>query len=141
MEKICQKCCLLYSETDKNAVAFSIEGSGIAEGDPLLLERAIGNLIGNAFRYNRLGGTVRITLTEETMTIRDTGSGIKESDLERIFEPFYRADISRSRNSGGSGLGLSIAKNIFDAHNAGISVESKVNAGTVFTVRFTTRTK
>ena len=141
LEKICQKCCILYSETDKNAVAFSIEGSGIVEGDPLLLERAIGNLIGNAFRYNRPGGTVRITLTEETMTIRDTGSGIKESDLGRIFEPFYRADISRSRNSGGSGLGLSIAKNIFDAHNADISVESKVNEGTVFIVRFAGKTK
>lgn len=133
LNKICETCCRLSAGTEKNAVAFSIEGEGTAEGDPLLLERAVGNLIGNAFRYNRPGGTVEITLAGNTMQICDTGIGIGESDLERIFEPFYRADRSRF---GGNGLGLSIAKTILEAHHAELSVESRVNEGTTFTVRF-----
>jgi signal transduction histidine kinase len=71
-----------------------------------------------------------------TVAVRDTGVGIEESALPHIFERFYRADPSRNRSEGGSGLGLSIAKWIVESHRAEIQAESEAGRGSVFRVRF-----
>ncbi len=95
------------------------------------------NLLSNALKYTAAGGTVSIDMSgtgEASVTIRDTGLGISEEDLPYIFERFYRTDKSRSRLTGGSGIGLTIAKSIVDAHHGSISVESKPNEGSTFTV-------
>lgn len=136
LRTICEKCCKACSEADRNGIVYEITGEQTVEGDSLLLERAVGNLISNAFRYNHPGGTVTVDMGENQLTVSDTGVGIPEEDLEKIFEPFYRVDMSRSRELGGSGLGLAIVKNILDAHNANIAVDSIEGEGTIFTIHF-----
>lgn len=98
------------------------------------LTEAILNIIENGVRYNRSGGSVEITLSRNNdkaeIRIKDTGTGIEASDLERIFERFYRADASRSTE--GTGLGLSIAKAIIEAHGGAIRAESTSGRGSSF---------
>jgi len=97
------------------------------------------NLIGNARRYVEDGGVIAIEAAEHgdelRISFRDTGTGIAEEDLPHIFELFYRAEKSRSRNYGGAGLGLAICKKIVERHGGRIWAESAPNAGT--TIRFT----
>lgn len=97
-------------------------------GNEQLLYRAIYNLIENGIKYNKTNGEVKIDFMKTnnliTLSISDTGYGIKEDDYEKIFKPFYRIDKSRSRKIGGSGLGLSIVKTIIEQHNGRIKVES-----------------
>lgn len=96
------------------------------------------NLISNALKYSNNDGQVIIAAasneTNTTITVSDTGIGISEEDLPYVFERFYRADKSRNRMTGGSGIGLAIAKAIVEAHKGSISVTSRLNEGTVFTV-------
>ncbi len=96
------------------------------------------NLISNALKYSDNDSQVVIAVAEDEassiITVSDTGIGISEEDLPYVFERFYRADKSRNRMTGGSGIGLTIAKAIVDAHKGSISVASKFNEGTVFTV-------
>ncbi len=98
------------------------------------------NLVENGIKYNSHGGKLFITLTREqenaVLTVADTGVGIPEDSLAHIFKRFYRVDKARSRKSGGSGLGLSIVKNMVERNNGMITVESKVGEGSVFTVKF-----
>jgi len=98
------------------------------------------NLIENGIKYNRPGGSLSIDLDhqDEFLRIRiaDTGVGIPEESLKHIFERFYRVDKARSRSTGGSGLGLSIVKNIVEKHNGSIFVTSKIGEGTEFTILF-----
>ena len=104
------------------------------------LYQIIFNLIENGIKYNRPGGslTVSVHRTEDNavLTVSDTGCGIPEESLTHIFERFYRVDKARSRKSGGSGLGLSIVRNIVERNHGSISVYSTVNVGTTFTVTF-----
>lgn len=108
-------------------------------GDPDRLKQLLLNLIDNAIKYTPRGGKVELSLAKEggwtTITIADTGIGIPKEDLPHIFERFYRVDKARSRIQGGSGLGLSIAKWIADAHDAIIKVNSEVGKGTTFVVK------
>ena len=94
------------------------------------------NLIDNAIKYNRPGGSVRISAEEEKesvkITVSDTGIGIPEEDLGRIFERFYRVDKARSRDMGGTGLGLSIVKHIVQTHGGRIAVDSEPGKGSSF---------
>ncbi len=94
------------------------------------------NLIDNAVKYNVPGGTVTVSAESDTecvhVRVTDTGVGIPEGDIPRIFERFYRVDKARSRELGGTGLGLSIVKHIMQSHGGNVSVESAVNGGSVF---------
>lgn len=123
-------------------VDFVIKKSMAAKvkGDRTLLERLVSNIADNAIRYTHPGGRVEMELTEAegraVLTVRDTGIGIPQDALPFIFDRFYVVDQSRSKESGGSGLGLSIVKSVADLHHAEIDVESEVNKGTVFRVKF-----
>lgn len=93
------------------------------------------NLIANALKHTPAGGSVTLGADgESTVTVRDTGCGIGPEDLPHIFERFYRTDQSRSRTTGGSGIGLSIARSIVEAHHGTITVESVPGQGSVFRV-------
>ena len=113
-------------------------------GNNGMLRELCMNLIDNAVKYNRSGGHVYITLQQEgnkaAFTVRDTGIGIPEDKQKRVFERFYRADASRNKKNGGSGLGLSIVKHIVEQHHGQINLESKEGEGTKITVYFTLAT-
>jgi two-component system phosphate regulon sensor histidine kinase PhoR len=102
------------------------------------MEEIFTNLVSNAIKYTPDKGKVWITLGEEKgfvkASVSDTGIGIEEKDLSRIFDKFYRVKTTETRQIVGTGLGLSIVKSIVDAHLGSISVESKVGAGTTFTI-------
>lgn len=136
LREICDKNCKAQAELDHKNVTYKVSGELTIQGEPLLIERAIANLISNAFRYNHVNGSVFIQMSGNKLTISDTGIGISEEHLERIFEPFYRVDISRSRVLGGSGLGLSIVKQILDSHNAQITISSQPEKGTDIQISF-----
>jgi two-component system phosphate regulon sensor histidine kinase PhoR len=103
------------------------------------IEQVIVNLIDNAIKYTNEAGQINILLLELqdeiTITIRDNGIGIPKEDVNRVFERFYRVDKARSRELGGTGLGLGISKHIVLAHNGQISIESEINKGTKVLVR------
>jgi len=104
--------------------------------DPNRIEQVLVNLLTNAIKYGKKDGTATISIfnLEERMLIEiaDDGLGIPEKDLGRIFERFYRVDKSRTRDAGGSGLGLSIVKHILDTHKETISLRSTEGVGTTF---------
>ena len=108
-------------------------------GDADRLGQVIMNLLTNAIHYNKPNGEIRVSTRGENsasiVTIADTGQGIAAEDLPHIFERFYRADKSRSRAAGRSGLGLAISKAIVDAHGGTIEVASQPGAGTKFAIR------
>ncbi len=112
----------------------------VVSGDEGLVARMIANLIDNAIRYTPEGGEVGISLEKggETciLSVRDTGIGIPRESLPSIFDRFYVVDGSRSRGTGGSGLGLSIVKHVAEIHGARIEVESEVGKGSVFRIVF-----
>jgi signal transduction histidine kinase len=119
-----------------------LSGFAAPEVDPLSFDvqqmgRVLNNLVSNALRYTSPGGSVFIQAERlpgiVVVTIRDTGEGIAAEDLPHVFERFYRGEKSRSRASGGAGLGLAIAKGIVEAHGGKISVKSIPEAGTDFT--------
>ncbi|NLM87086.1 MAG: hypothetical protein GX171_10405 [Clostridiales bacterium] len=94
------------------------------------------NLMGNAVRYGRQGGYVKVLLSEGRLEVRDNGIGIAREHRERIFEKFYRVDAARDRGAGGTGLGLAIAAGITNRYGAAIHVESEPGQGACFIVDF-----
>ena len=109
-------------------------GNCRVKGNQSLLERAFSNLVHNAIRYNIKGGLVRIIMTNDSIIIEDSGIGIPREHLSHLFEPFYCVNSSRSKELGGNGLGLAIAKHIFDKHKFEITVSSEIGAGTTINV-------
>ena len=109
-------------------------------GSDILIYRLVYNLVENAIKYNFSGGTVTVTATQQNsqlhLTVEDTGNGIPEELKERIFEPFFRLDKSRSRELGGVGLGLALVREIVRVHNGSILVKNNTNSGTTFEVIF-----
>jgi two-component system, OmpR family, phosphate regulon sensor histidine kinase PhoR len=109
------------------------------EADPDRLAQVIVNLIDNALRHTSGGGRIRIEIdardSDAVLRVRDTGEGIPYRDLPHIFERFYVVDRSRTRSTGGAGLGLTIVKGIVDAHGGSISAESMLGRGSSFTIR------
>lgn len=112
------------------------EGEIICHGDAFHLKQAIVNLVSNAIKYNRPGGSVQISVfiegSNSIIHIADTGIGIAPENLARLFTRFFRVDKSRSRGSGGSGLGLSIVKKIIEDHGGKVYVESTIGQGSSF---------
>jgi len=107
--------------------------------DPKLIRKAISNVIQNAIQYADTGGRVRVRLTQTAssaeLQVVNTGEPIPADQLQRIFEPFYRIEQSRSRNTGGSGLGLYIVKQVLEAHGADYSVDN-TSEGVAFVLAF-----
>lgn len=107
-------------------------------GDRDKLKQVLINLISNAIKFSQEGGRLTIHQYEVEngtwIEVGDTGTGIEEKDLPFIFERFYRADVSRNRLTGGSGIGLSLVKIIIEAHHGNISVDSQVGVGTIFKI-------
>lgn len=108
--------------------------------DDEALEHIIDNLVDNALKYTNSGGGVTVRIRQESevtvLEVRDTGIGIPQQHLSRIFERFYRVDRHRSREQGGTGLGLSIVKHLVQLYGGQIQVSSKVGEGTLFQVQF-----
>ncbi|MFE0172443.1 sensor histidine kinase [Streptomyces sp. NPDC059002] len=114
-------------------------GDPCVNADPLRLRQAVGNLVSNAIRHTPDGGSVRVTCrtTSDAVLIEvaDTGTGIAPDDLPHVFDRFWRADKSRTRATGGSGLGLSIVRNLTEAHGGTVTAESALGKGSLFTLR------
>ena len=131
---------LAHAAAEKD-VEIILSGESITvEGNPSLISEMIYNLCDNAIKYNKSGGNVEITVGyqdgKKTLSVKDTGIGIPDAHLSRIFERFYRVDKSHSKSVGGTGLGLSIVKHVAEYHKANLSVESKVDVGTTISVIF-----
>lgn len=108
-------------------------------GDPAFLEKVWENLLLNALKYTEVGGAIELLLEEEsdhlTIIVRDSGIGMNDETLKRIFDRFYRADDSRAQETGGTGLGLSIVQQVVQLHRGTIDVVSKKGEGSTFIVR------
>ena len=124
--------------SDKRGVTLTAEGNGIMTGSDALIYRLIFNLTENAVKYNRQGGSVRVSVTQESekllLRVSDTGCGIPEEYQRSIFQPFFRVDKSRSREYGGAGLGLSLVWEIADLHGGSVWVEESSDKGTTIAV-------
>jgi len=95
-----------------------------------------GNIIRNAIRYNREGGSISVLLTREEFTVSDTGIGIAKEDLGRIFDRFFTVDKSHNGKNGGFGLGLSVVKKLCGKQNWQLTVESEPGKGSTFRIGF-----
>ena len=124
--------------SDKRGVTLTAEGNGIMTGSDALIYRLIFNLTENAVKYNRQGGSVRVSVTQKPekllLRVSDTGCGIPKEYQRSIFQPFFRVDKSRSREYGGAGLGLSLVWEIADLHGGSVWVEESSDKGTTIAV-------
>ena len=109
-------------------------------GSDILIYRLVYNLVENAIKYNHSGGQVTVTAARREkhifLTVEDTGNGIPKELKERVFEPFFRVDKSRSRELGGVGLGLALVREIVRVHDGSIVVKDGRDGGSIFEVRF-----
>lgn len=126
--------CDLVAVAEKKHISLIQEdGEARLTGSDTLVYRAIYNLIENAIKYNKEGGKVSVAITEDEnfakVIITDTGSGIAKEDWDKIFEPFFRVDKSRSRSMGGAGLGLALVKEIAVRHGGDVKVVESSNKG------------
>jgi signal transduction histidine kinase/ActR/RegA family two-component response regulator/HPt (histidine-containing phosphotransfer) domain-containing protein len=131
----------LYYKTEEDAGIYQI-----IEGDPLRLKQVLINLISNAIKFTKNGGIqievnsrIRERFTDFIIKVTDTGIGIPEIALKKIFDDFSQADTSTSRSYGGTGLGLAISKKIIEQHGGIIDVESEPGAGSTFTIKLSYR--
>ena len=108
----------------------------LVEADKNRIEQVITNLVTNSINYGSEKGTTEISFESNVekiiVKVNDNGEGITEENMPRLFQRFFRVDVSRSRSQGGSGLGLAIVKHIIDAHNENIYVQSTVGVGSEF---------
>lgn len=132
-EEIIEELEPLYAEKSLE-VSRDIQMDSIV-GNRTLVQRAFFNLVENAMKYSQENGTVSIRACDGQIFVINTGDGIPATDLDRVFEPFYRVDSSRSRKTGGAGLGLSIVKTIVEKHGWSIEVQSIPGQETVMKVR------
>jgi two-component system phosphate regulon sensor histidine kinase PhoR len=123
---------------ERRKVRFEIPSAQDASvaADPGQMRRVFMNLLGNAVKFNKEGGWVRVRRQDAqgkaVFFVEDSGVGIDARDLPRVIERFFRADKSRSSETGGTGLGLSIVKHIVEAHGGAVGVESRLGEGSVF---------
>ncbi len=131
----------LHSAMDIHDIHAVLQGENISVmGVRSILSEIIYNLVDNAIKYNKVGGSITISIESEeghpVLRVSDTGIGIPQSDLNRVFERFYRVDKSHSREIGGTGLGLSIVKHGCVYLGASISIASTLGIGTTVSIRF-----
>ena len=123
---------------EQNEITLAHDGDGVLTGSDTLIYRLLFNLTENAVKYNRTGGSVRVSVMKEARNIMirvsDTGRGVPEEYRSNIFQPFFRVDKSRSREYGGVGLGLSLVWEIADLHGGEVWVEDSSDRGTTFAV-------
>ena len=123
---------------EKNNITLERDGDGVMTGSDTLIYRLLFNLTENAIKYNRPGGSLRLSVTPESekllIRVADTGRGIPEHFQRSIFQPFFRVDKSRSREYGGVGLGLSLVWEIVKLHGGTVCVENSSEAGTTVAV-------
>ncbi len=123
---------------EKRGITLTADGDGIMTGSDALIYRLLFNLTENAVKYNRPGGSVQVTVTQEPekilIRVSDTGCGIPEKYQQSIFQPFFRVDKSRSREYGGTGLGLSLVWEIADLHGGCVWVETSSEKGSTLAV-------
>ncbi len=123
---------------EKNDIALEVEGDGAMIGSDALIYRLLFNLTENAVKYNRHGGSVRVTVSQKSekllIRVSDTGRGIPEEFQRSIFQPFFRVDKSRSREYGGAGLGLSLVWEIAELHGGSVRVTKSSDRGTTILV-------
>lgn len=130
----------LFASAEKKTVEISVEGQPTqAYCVVRLMQEVIFNLVDNAIKYNKQGGKVIVLVSKPLddmvrIVVKDTGIGISQEHINRIFERFYRVDKSHSKASGGTGLGLSIVKHAVLYHNGRVNVESQMGQGTTFTI-------
>ncbi|MBT3923307.1 MAG: heavy metal sensor histidine kinase [Nitrospina sp.] len=138
VEEVCKHAEVLAGDKDIRIIIAFLE-SVMINGDEVRLRQMIWNILHNGIKYTKPGGELKVSLQNEgkfaLLSIQDTGIGIPEKDLPSIFDRFYRVDKARSRDEGGSGLGLSICQHIAEAHKGKIEVESKPSVGTRFKIR------
>lgn len=138
-----EDCALTLQALHKNAkveINNTADGRALIIADPDLLNRALMNLLENAVKYNQRDPLIKVEISERDnqvfVSISDNGMGIPAKDLPQIFERFYRVDKARARKLGGSGLGLSIVQTIIEKLKGTISVDSKLDIGTTFSLSF-----
>lgn len=138
-EEILKICDYFNAIADDKNIEIICEGDAKIQADPILFKRVISNLLSNALKYTPNDGKIKIDINSSHhaafISVKDTGVGIDEAHLPKIFDRFYRVDASRSSLSGGLGLGLAIAKSIIELHHGHIHLESKLNAGTTVYIK------
>ncbi|MFF4055170.1 sensor histidine kinase [Streptomyces sp. NPDC001668] len=116
-----------------------VDGEPWLDADPVRMRQALGNLVSNALRHTPAGGTVTLSVRRDgddiVLEVADTGTGIAPDDLPHVFDRFWRAEKSRSRRTGGSGLGLPIVRHLVAAHGGTVAAASEPGSGSVFTLR------
>ena len=125
-------------EADKRNVTLidNITDNVVVRSTHERMSEMVGNLIRNAIRYNKVGGSVTVTLDIDHFEVSDTGIGISEENLSKVFSRFFTVDKSHSGKNGGFGLGLAMVKKICQREGWSISVKSKEGEGSTFTVKF-----
>lgn len=126
------------AEAERRSISLSVSGERVeVEGDATRVAQIIRNLVSNAFRHTPDGGAIRVRVTPHSdhvsLVVEDSGSGIPEGELERIFERFYRVDEARTRERGGAGLGLAIVRRLVELHGGRVWAENG-SPGARFTV-------
>lgn len=131
--------CKIKAKNKNLALEIYADRTLTAKLNPSLIEQAVVNLIDNAIKYSNDSSQVTIRLYKENknavISVEDSGCGIKEKHLSRLFERFYRVDKARSRKQGGTGLGLSIVKHIAEIHKGDVAVKSELEKGSTFFIK------
>lgn len=123
---------------EQRGIALTCTGDAVVIGSDTLMYRLVFNLVENALRYSRSGTAVSVSVCDEPLRIllrvHDNGAGIPEQHKESVFQPFFRVDMSRSREHGGVGLGLSLVGEIAALHGGAVEIEESTNEGTIMLV-------
>ena len=143
MEELVQSCVdAMRPRAEAKGVGLGVDMAGTLpelDLDPARISQVVGNLLDNAVTHTPEGGSVTVSAQAGAdaveVQVADTGPGIAPDDLQRVFDRFYRADPSRSRSTGGTGLGLTIARRLVEAHGGSIEAESVVGRGSRFIIR------
>jgi signal transduction histidine kinase len=129
----------IMADARRIQITLDLDDSLVVQGDRDKLNRAFSNILDNAIKYNCRGGSVGVageqSATETILSVTNTGPGIPEEEIPKVFDQFYRVEKSRSSRFGGSGLGLAIVRRVIELHGGSVMLESRINDWTRLTVR------